>query len=87
MSGSRLPAAQLAKQQSSVPFILPECPCVSHSCQGCVHFQVLADGTLGITKIEAHQRCALLSWVAVKQFIGGLAPCNGKAEWGKTSAG
>lgn len=55
---------------------------MSHFCWGSVCFQVLVDRTLGITKIEAHPRCVLLSWLAVNQFMGGLAPCNGKAEGG-----
>ena len=45
---------------------------------GCVCLKVLVDGTLSVTKIEAHQRCVLLSWVAINQFLWGLASCNGK---------
>lgn len=74
------PCAQLSEQQRSVPLDLATAPTCASFLLGCVRFKVRVDATLGVTKIEAHQRCALLSWMAVKRFVRGLAPCNGKAE-------
>ena len=76
---------QLSKQQSLVPSTSPEPLCVSHFCWVCM-FKSPHGWNTSITKIEAHQRCVLLSWVSVNQFLWGLASCNGKWGMGETSA-
>lgn len=45
-----------------------EPPCVSHFCWVCM-FKGPHGWNTSIMKIEAHQRCVLLSWVAVNQFL------------------